>query len=321
MKNFVLFLFSLFIILGCSDSNDENTNIDTIQSEFKFNWTVPEGTVTGAFNPFPLAINPTLSKASEINFIAKESLVAMVSFKNEIRIYPYQYLNRFESVNDDLDGINYALTYCPITQSALCWDRDFKNDSFILRASGYLHQDNLVAYDSKSDTYWSQILAECIKGKYAGETNKTYNFIETKWKFAQEYFPNALVFTNSSIANKSGDIVKKSTINPEIGDAVFGIIERRPNGIKTIYTYSYDLFEGKTKLYEKNILSQKTLIIGNSNLHFITTYTNDSNSEFTAIDNEYPIIMKDDKGNMWNVFGIAVSGPRLGDQLNHPQIL
>ena len=100
-----------------------------------FDWTVPKNSITGSFNPFPLAIDPTFRTVSEIDFIAEESLVAMVSFKDKIRVYPYQYLNRFESVNDKMNGINYALTYCPITKSALCWDRNFRNTSLILRAS------------------------------------------------------------------------------------------------------------------------------------------------------------------------------------------
>jgi len=305
------------ILYSCSDSNNEvSDNIN--QPVDGFEWTVPENTITGSFNPFPLAIDPTFRNASEIDFIAEESLVAMINFNEEIKVYPYQYLNRFESVNDKLSGRNYALTYCPITRSALCWDRDFKNNSMVLRASGYLLHDNLVAHDSNSDTYWSQIGAECIKGKYAGQTNKTYNFIETKWKYIKEYFPNALVFTNSSIANKSEITAKKNTDNVEIGDKVFGIIEKNPNGSTVIYGYTYNMFEEETKLYTKNILSKKTIIIGNSNLHYITSFIDDSNSEFTAIEDQYPIIMQDDKRNKWNIFGIAVSGNRQGNQLKSP---
>lgn len=310
-------LFVIFTLLfACSDSNDLDPTIGPISSGYE--WTVSENSITGSFNPFPLALDPTFRTADEIDFIAEESLVAMISFKNEIKIYPYQYLNRFESVNDNLNGINYSLTYCPITQSALCWDRDFKNNTMVLRASGYLLKDNMVAHDANSDTYWSQIGAECIKGKYAGETNKTYNFVETKWKFVKQYFPNALVFTNSSIANKSSIITKKTSSELKVEKNLFGIIEKSPNGSKRVYGYNYSMFEGKTKLYENRVNSRNVVIIGSSDLHYITSFFHDTNSEFIAVEDEYPIIMEDNKGNKWNIFGIAQSGPRKGDQLASP---
>ena len=278
----------------------------------------PTNTLTGTFNPFPLAINPTYRKVNEIDFIKKGSLVAMVSFKDVIKIYPYQYISKFESINDQLDDVNIALTYCPITQSTLCWDRDYKNTSMVLRASGYLHKDKLVAHDAESDTYWSQMLAECIKGKYAGESNTTYNFIETTWGIAKEYFPNALVFTNTSIDSNLESRSYLSKQDVEDGDSVFGIIEENLKGEKTVYGFTYDMFEGSTKIVSKNINGKKTLIIGNSDLHYITSFINDENVDFTPIENQYPIVMMDNVGNHWNVFGVAVSGPRQGDQLQSP---
>ena len=316
MKNFMSLFVILIFLFACSDSSNLEDTIDPISSGFE--WTVPENSITGSFNPFPLAIDPTFRTADEIDFIAEESLVAIISFKNEINVYPYQYINRFESVNDKLKGINFSLTYCPITQSALCWDRNFQNSMMVLRASGYLLHDNMVAHDAKSDTYWSQIGAECIKGKYAGETNKTYNVIETKWKIVKEYFSKSKVFTNSSIANKSENITKKISSEMKTKNKLFGIIEKSPNGLKKVYGYNYSMFEGKTKLYERRVASKKVVIIGNSDLHFITAHYNDSNAEFSTINGQFPTIMKDDNGNKWNIFGVAVSGPRKGDQLESP---
>lgn len=316
MKYFILFFVLILILFSCSDSGELEPDLGPIAEEFQ--WTVPKKSIAGSFNPFALAIDPVLRTAGEIDFIDDESLVAIISFNENVKVYPYQYLGPFESVNDNLNGIDYALTYCPITKSALCWDRNYNNNIMVIRASGYLLNDNLIAHDANSDTFWSQIGAECIKGKYAGETNKTYNFIETKWKFAKENFPNSKVFTNSSIANKSENITKKKSSELKTENSLFGIIEKSPNGLKKVYGYNYSLFEGKTKLYERRISSRKAVIIGNSDLHFITTYFKGSNAEFSAIEDQFPIIMGDDEGNEWNIFGVAVSGPREGEQLESP---
>ena len=92
--------------------------IDPTVNEYQ--WVIPTGTVTGSYNLFPLAQNPTFSKVNEVNFISDDALVAMISFNNEIRVYPYQYISTYESVNDIIDGKNISMTYCPITKSALC---------------------------------------------------------------------------------------------------------------------------------------------------------------------------------------------------------
>lgn len=318
----------ILLIWGCSDSgemdmsfeSDSSTTPDSEENPpvTNSNWTVPANTVTGIFSPFPLAINPTYRKVNEIDFIKKGSLVAMVSFKDVIKVYPYQYISRFESINDQLNDVNIALTYCPITQSTLCWDRDYKNSSMVLRASGYLHKDNLVAHDAESNTYWSQMRAECIQGKYAGESITTYNTIETKWEIVLEYFPNALVFTNTSIDSNIENRSYKSKQDVEIGDSVFGVIEESQKGTITVFGFTYDMFQESTQIISKNINGKKTIIIGNSDLHFMTSFIDDANVAYTAIQNQYPIIMKDNVGNQWNIFGIAVSGPRQGEQLQSP---
>ena len=80
--------------------------------------------------------------------------------------------------------------------------------------------------------------------------------------------------------------------------------------------YHYDDFESKTILKTEFIGSKNMLIIGNKNDSYITSYINDSNASFEAIQNRFPIVMIDENNNEWNVFGQAVSGPRKGEQLD-----
>ena len=37
--------------------------------------------------------------------------------------------------------------------------------------------------------------------------------------------------------------------------------------------------------------------------------------EFEAVQNRLPVVMKDNEGNEWDLFGVAVSGDRSGQQL------
>jgi hypothetical protein len=59
----------------------------------------------------------------------------------------------------------------------------------------------------------------------------------------------------------------------------------------------------------------KNLVIVNKHDHYITSYINNSSADFEAVQNRFPIVMKDSDNNEWNVFGIAENGPRKGEQL------
>ncbi|MEN8185676.1 MAG: DUF3179 domain-containing (seleno)protein [Bacteroidota bacterium] len=310
-----LVLSFLSILYSCS-SDEDQTNF--VRDDEGYNWTIPDETLTGSFNPFSLAKDPVLTRVSEVNSISDASLVAMVSFGNEIRVYPYQYISKFESVNDVIDGKNIAMTYCPITKSGLCIDRNFKGEVFTLRASGYLHNDNVILYDEKSDTFWSQMKGECINGKYAGATIGTYNFIETTWKTVKENFKNALVFTNTSIANNKSDLLKRKDGDIEKSEKVFGYFGVSKNINREINIYRYKSFASGIQLFPKNSSGSNIITIGSEDKNFITSYVNEKNVKFTAIQNQFPIVMEDQNSNVWNVFGIAVSGPRKGDQLESP---
>lgn len=309
MKKYILLLILIASFFACSDSDPVTT---FIPNQNEFDWIIPNGSVTGSLNPFPLAKDPSMSKVKEIDFISDNSKVAIVSMGEVIKVYPYQFISKFESVNDNINGIEYSMTYCPNTQSGLVVNRNFKEDNFDLRASGYLYNENLVLIDKKSNTYWSQMNVRSIKGKYANEYFSTYNFIELPWKTVKEYFPDALVFTDTSIKNKFNsnkkEIIKK-------GELVYGIIDFKINQKNEVHIYEFNNFRNGTLLKIKNISNKKILIVGNEELHFITSYINSTNATFKAVQNQFPIVMEDDQNNKWNVFGIAVSGPRKGEQL------
>lgn len=317
-----LLVFTLFSCSGDSAEINEPSVVVPIDQEFK--WTIPEGLINGSDSPFPLAKDPSLMEAQNIDFLADESLVAAISIDGVVKIYPYVYLNNFESVNDEINDKSFALTYCPLTQSALLIDRKHKNRNFVLRASGYLIYDNVVLIDQNSETYWSQMLGQCIKGSFAGDLSSTYNFVEMTWGTVKKSFPEALVFTNSSINTSNINESEANKADVKVGDLVYGIVEssqgQQPFGSSDgkstkVHIYHYDDFGSETTLKSVFVSNKRTLVVGNKNDHYITSYINDSNAVFEAVQDQFPIVMKDSDSNEWDVFGVAVSGPRTGEQL------
>jgi len=314
MKQLFLFLILIGTVYSCSGDSVEIPVSNTTPPVDNQGWSVPVGLINGSDNPFALAKDPVLFAVKDIEFISDDLLVAALTMGSETRIYPYHYISKFESVNDQIGNISYSMTYCPLTQSALVINRDFKNVNFTLRASGYLLHDNVILWDEGSESYWSQMLVQCIKGPYKDEFNETFNFVEMPWKTVRQNFPDAKVFSNTSISENNANITSSKT-DVAKGDLVYGIIGQETGKSNKIFIYHFDDFENETVLYTPNISGKSTIVIGDQKHHFITSYINDSTVSFEAIQDQFPIVMKDSDGNIWNVFGQATDGPRKGDQL------
>ena len=84
------------------------------------------------------------------------------------RAYPVRLLSLHEVVNDRVGDRAIAVTWCPLCYSAVVFDRVVDGEELSFRASGYLLHDNLVLIDHPTDTLWSQLLGQGIKGARRG---------------------------------------------------------------------------------------------------------------------------------------------------------
>jgi len=325
-----LFLLIILILLySCGGGSSSPTGSTTTLTPV-YDWTVPTIDLAGSLNPFPFIENPQFTTVSSQSSFQDNFLVAVISFDNEVRVYPYVTIDKYECVNDSYNGKTFAISHCPQTESAIAWNRSFQNTKLSIRSSGYLFRENLIALDKASDTFWSQMLLECVKGKYEGQKYSTYNLIETNWKTVKDLFPNAKVFfdpsQNSTSSNtqevtisssgKTTQTNKLTAVIPE-GEDVYTILDQRAKTTDA-HIYRYGMFTGGTKIYREKIGNKNLIIVGNSDQRFITSYINNENIEFTVLNNEFPAIMQDANGNKWNMFGVALSGPRQGEQLQSP---
>lgn len=307
---FLIYALVSFAIFSCSNSSSEDiSNEDPIITQYE--WIVPISDIVGSFNPFPFAENPTLSTIDNVDGLNDNSTVAIVSFNEEVNIYPLTFIQPYETVNDQLSNNSFTISYCPITESTINIDRNHTNQLLTFRASGYLYKENLVMHDSSSDSFWSQMLLKNIKGPFENETINVFSMIETTWRTAKTYFPSANVFTSNSIVSSKSNNELEEIENTE---KVFGLIDNINNRTSKVFIYQYSQFDTGIQLYNSGFTNKK-IVIGSQDLQFITAFLNEDNISFEPVQNEFPIIMIDEFGNKWNVFGFSVSGPTIGKKL------
>lgn len=100
----------------------------------------------------------SITDAESLPFIDWESLWASVKIWEDAKFYPFAILTWHEIVNDKLGGKDIAVTFCPLCWSSIVFDREVNWKVLDFWVSGKLYESNLLMYDSKTESLWSQSL-------------------------------------------------------------------------------------------------------------------------------------------------------------------
>jgi len=88
------------------------------------------------------------------------------------RAYPLRLMNVHEVCNDEVAGIPIAVTYSPLTDSAVVFDRRVGDRVIALGVSGLLYNSNTLYYDRGGEGHvpslWSQLAFRAVAGPQAG---------------------------------------------------------------------------------------------------------------------------------------------------------
>ncbi len=93
---------------------------------------------------------------------------AVVQVEGDVRFYPLSIMTRHEIVNDEVGGIPLAITFCPLCNTAIAFDRRVDDQVLRFGVSGLLRNSDLVMWDDATTSLWQQITGEAIVGDFAG---------------------------------------------------------------------------------------------------------------------------------------------------------
>jgi hypothetical protein len=94
--------------------------------------------------------------------------VLALEIGGDARAYPLQILMWHEIVNDTVGGKPVAVTYCPLCNSGLVFDRAVDGAVLDFGTSGKLYKSDLVMYDRQTHSLWAQMEGRAIVGEKAG---------------------------------------------------------------------------------------------------------------------------------------------------------
>jgi hypothetical protein len=85
------------------------------------------------------------------------------------RAYPLQILLWHELVNDRIGETPVLVSYCPLCNSAIVFDRRIGGNVYDFGVSGMLRHSDMVMYDRATDSLWQQLTGEAIVGSMTGK--------------------------------------------------------------------------------------------------------------------------------------------------------
>ena len=136
--------------------------------------------------------------------------VILFSHGDEARAYPLSILIWHEIVNDEVDGQPVSITFCPLCNASIAFNRNFDGQVLDFGTTGRLRNSDLIMYDRQTETWWQQFTGEGIVGKYAGEQ---LNFLSTQvisWEDFKVAHPEGEVLARPNMPRNYG-------YNPYVG--------------------------------------------------------------------------------------------------------
>lgn len=186
---------------------------DFRQEEPAEDWTIPTANVFSSvgLDGIPAVDEPvfeTFNNRDAIEngyFVEDDELVIGIQMNDEIHLYPHSILNWHEIVNDQLGSTYFAMSFCPLTGTAIAWNRELDEGVTTFGVSGLLYNSNVMPYDRLTTSVWSQMREDCVRGDLIGRNWTTYPVVETTWATWKRLLDSPNVLTRATGFNKDYD--------------------------------------------------------------------------------------------------------------------
>ena len=102
------------------------------------------------------------------SWIAPLEPVIAVRVGNISRAYPLQIMTWHEIVNDELNEVPISVTFCPLCNASIVFDRRLDGQVLDFGTTGLLRMSDLVMYDRQTESWWQQFTGNAIVGELTG---------------------------------------------------------------------------------------------------------------------------------------------------------
>lgn len=117
---------------------------------------------------------------------------------NDARAYPIQIIIWHEVINDTVGGVPVAITFCPLCNTAIAYERTVNGQVLDFGTTGRLRFSNLLMYDRQTESWWQQALGQAIIGKLTGTKLVSQPAVIISWATFRAAHPDGKVFSRNT---------------------------------------------------------------------------------------------------------------------------
>ena len=275
-------------------------------------------------------------------WLADNEPVISLLINGDARAYPLQILTWHEIVNDEVGGEVVTVTFCPLCNSAIVFNRHLGDTVYDFGTSGLLRNSDLVMWDRQTESLWQQFTGEAIVGELTGSQ--------------LEFLPSAIIsYADFKEAYTLGQVLSRETgfnraygTNPYAGYDTIGsnpflftgeLDGRLPAMARVVTLYFAD--EALALAYPLELLAEQGVIndsqaghelvlfhrpgtasaLGNrtiaegEDVGATNVFARELDGQLLTFSREGDLFVDAETGSSWNIVGLAVAGPLVGRQL------
>jgi len=290
----------------------------------------------------PAIDSPKFVGVEEANeWLEPQEPVILVEVGGEARAYPIQILTWHEIVNDTLAGVPVAVTYCPLCNTGIAFERTLDGQVLDFGTTGRLRYSNLVMYDRQTESWWQQASGEAIVGEY---TLRQLTFVPASmisWADFKAAYPDMDVLSRDTGYSRNYgrnpyagyDDTSRSPFlfegpeTPGVLPPMARVLTVELNGEAVGYPYDTlqevrvinDLVGGEpiVVLWAPGTASalDSGTVAGGDDVGAATTFSRELDGQVLTFVLDGDRIVDEQTGSEWDVLGQAVSGPKPASQL------
>ena len=147
----------------------------------------------------PAIDDPQFVSISEADdFLAGQEPVIALELNGDARAYPIQILIWHEITNDTVGGVPVTVTFCPLCNSAIVFEREFGGVVYDFGVSGLLRKSDLVMFDRQTESWWQQFTGEAIVGELTGTLLALVPASIVSWDDFKATYPDGQVLSRDT---------------------------------------------------------------------------------------------------------------------------
>ncbi len=127
----------------------------------------------------------------------REPVIAL-EVNGDVRAYPLQVMTWHEIVNDTVGGVPVAVTFCPLCNSAIAFERRVDGTTLDLGTTGKLLNSDLIMWDRQTESWWQQLTGDAIVGSFTGKRLEPLSTSLIAWGQFQRTFPGGRVLSRET---------------------------------------------------------------------------------------------------------------------------